>query len=132
VPLSEQFSKIHQMPDSELETLLDLHGWTAEIGGGYWVSFKAFRVPADAGRPHGVNYALTMHTPGDSRLVGYDNAHAPGVYSGPSKRSRQRLLYWDHRHWRDSVYVYEFISAAQLVCDFWTDVEKMLAEERQR
>jgi hypothetical protein len=30
----------------------------------------------------------------------------------------RRQLYWDHRHWRDSVYVYEFVSAGQLLEDF--------------
>jgi hypothetical protein len=50
-------------PDHDLETLLNLDGWTAEIGGGFWVSVTALRVPADLGRPRGINYSLTrsMH-----------------------------------------------------------------------
>lgn len=112
-----------------IETLLDLHNWTGEVGDGFWTSIRAFMVTPHKGQPHGLNYSLTLHTPGDSRLVGYDNAHELKVGSGPAKRSKRHMLCWDHRHWRDAVYVYEFISAGQLLEDFWADVEKMLKEE---
>ena len=112
-----------------LKNLLNLHGYTGEVGSGYWVSMKAFFVPSHKGQPHGLNYTLTLHTPGDSRLVGYDNAHEPKLYSGPASRSRRRLLCWDHRHWRGMTYAYDFVSAERLVADFWDDVDKMLKEE---
>ena len=118
-------------PFRGIQNLLNLHNYTGEVGGGYWVSIKAFEIPPHDGQPHGISYTLTLHSPGDGRLIGYDNAHVPPMFSGPSKRSRRRLLCWDHRHWRDTVYVYNFVSAERLLEDFWTDVEKMLEEEGQ-
>lgn len=112
-----------------IENLLNLHNYDGEVGSGYWVSIRAFRVPAHKGQPHGLSYSLSLHTPGDSRLLGYDNAHELKLFSGPARRSRRRQLHWDHRHWRDSVYIYDFVSAGQLLQDFWADVEKMLEEE---
>jgi hypothetical protein len=38
-------------------------------------------------------------------------------------------LCWDHRHWRGTMYAYDFKSAGQLLEDFWADVYKMLKEE---
>ena len=38
--------------DAGLDRLLDLDGFLAEVGGGYWVKIDARRVPADANRPH--------------------------------------------------------------------------------
>jgi Family of unknown function (DUF6516) len=116
-------------PFEGIENLLNLHNYAGEVGGDHRVFIKAFMVPPHIGQPHGLNYSLTLHTPGDSRLVGYDNAHGPRPYSGPAKRSRRRLLCWDHRHWRDRTYAYDFVSAGQLVEDFWADVYKMLKEE---
>lgn len=114
-----------------IENLLDLNDFAAEVGAGYWVCMKVTKVNPDEGRPHGLNYALTLHTPSDGRLVGYDNAHAPTVGSGPSMRSKRQRVHWDHRHWRDTMYVYDFRSAHQLLMDFWDDVERMLKEEGQ-
>ena len=50
-----------------IETLLNLHGWATEVGGRFWISTIAFRVPSDESRPHGINYSLTMHRPGGSK-----------------------------------------------------------------
>ena len=115
--------------DSGLDILLDLHGFAAEIGGGFWVSMKARRVPQEQGRPHGLQYALTLHRPGSERILGYDNAHAPDVGSGPSRPSRRRALAFDHRHYRATVSVYDFETPAKLLEDFWSDVERLLKEE---
>jgi hypothetical protein len=61
--------------DEGLDRLLDLDGFLAEVGGGYWVKIQARRVPADAARPQGVAYTLTLHEPGGQRVFGIDNAH---------------------------------------------------------
>jgi hypothetical protein len=46
--------------DTALDSLLDLDGVQYVIGTeGYWVRFVVRRVPADIGRPHGLNYSLT-------------------------------------------------------------------------
>lgn len=47
--------------DEGLDRLLDLDGFIAEVGGGFWVKIVARRVPPDADRPHGVSCTLTLH-----------------------------------------------------------------------
>lgn len=115
--------------DHGIETLLNLHGWTAEVGEGFWVCVKAFRIHPDTGRPHGLNYSLTMHRPGGSRLLGYDNAHYPKIGSGPSRRSQRIARGFDHRHFRERINWYDFESSTKLIDDFWTDVATIMGEE---
>ena len=95
-------------PDYGLETLLNLHGWTDEVGGGFWVSVKAFRVPPDDCRPQGINYSLSMHRPGGKRILGYDNAHPPKIGKGPARKSLRRSRGCDHRHFRGRITWYDF------------------------
>jgi hypothetical protein len=116
-------------PDDGVETLLNLDGWTTEVGGGFWLSVKAFRVPPDALRPQGLNYSLTMHRPGGRRILGYDNAHHPRIGSGPAARSQRETRGCDHRHFRERVTWYDFESAAKLMEDFWKDAQAILEEE---
>lgn len=111
--------------DSELDVLLDLNGLTMEIGGGYWVSMVVNRVPQDAGRPAGIQYALSLHAPGGDRVLGYDNAHRVPAASGPAARSATRLAF-DHLHRGGRVLPYEFRSPGDLLEDFWADVEAHL------
>lgn len=118
-----------QEPDDALTVLLDLHGFTAEVGGGFWVSMKARQVEPSGGRPHGIQYALTLHRPGNERVVGYDNAHRPQIGSGPSAASRTRVLAFDHRHIKGKVLAYTFETPLKLLEDFWADVEAILREE---
>jgi hypothetical protein len=118
--------------DNALQRLLDLHNWTAEIGGGFWVCMKVRKREPDEGRPHGIEYALTMHTPGGERILGYDNAHVPPVGTGPAAKSLRRRLDYDHRHWRQTVTAYQFQSPGKLLEDFWRDVEALLKEEGVR
>jgi hypothetical protein len=111
-----------------LDSLLDLDGYAAEVGGGFWVSMSANRVPQDAGRPDGIRYALTLHRPDGHRLLGYDNAHAISVSTGPGRRS-SRPNAFDHVHRRERIIPYKFVSPGKLLEDFWTDVEMILKEE---
>jgi len=104
--------------DTALDSLLDLDGVQYVIGTeGYWVRFVVRRVPADIGRPHGLNYSLTLHDGDGQRLVGYDNAHPVG--RGPEH---------DHRHGPGRVRPYAYRDAATLLSDFWADVEAVLRE----
>ena len=112
--------------DPGLERLLDLHGFSAEIGGGYWVKIEAVEVPADVGRPHGVAYSLTMHTPGGARIIGIDNAHPVRRTSGPGGK---RALRRDHLHRGKSVRPYPHRSADDLLDDFWNEVAAVLRRE---
>lgn len=115
--------------DHEIEALLNLDGWTDEVGGGFWVAVKAFRVPPDDCRPHGINYSLTLHRRGGKRILGYDNSHPPKIGSGPAARSRRANRGCDHRHFRDRLSWYEFESPGKLMEDFWRDVQTILEEE---
>jgi hypothetical protein len=75
------------------------------------------------------NYALTMHRPGGTRIVGYDNAHPPRIGGGPAANSQRRSRGYDHRHFRERVTWYDFESAGKLMEDFWKDVATILKEE---
>jgi hypothetical protein len=106
--------------------LLDLDGWIAEVGGGFWVKIRARRVPPDPDRLHGIMYSLTLHRPSGERVVGYDNAHALTTKVGlGSRRSTQN----DHRHVRGRSTPYEYKDAETLLDDFWRDVERVLRGE---
>lgn len=114
------------MKDTELQTLLDLDDLQMGIGNGYWVKFAAWLVSPNEHIPHGVRYNFTLHDKYGTRLVGFDNAHAPKVRR---LKFAGKRLEWDHRHYRSVVSDYHFDSAGQLVEDFWTSVNQILSEE---
>jgi Family of unknown function (DUF6516) len=105
--------------DTGLDALLDLDGQILVVDeqGGCWVRFKARRVPVSEDRPHGLDYALTLHDASGERLVGFDNAHAA---AGVKER--------DHRHRFKTVKPYEYKNAARLLEDFWAETERILRE----
>jgi Family of unknown function (DUF6516) len=112
--------------DEGLENLLDLDGFLAEIGGGFWVKIVARRVPANDSRPHGVSYTLAFHDPTGRRVFGIDNAHPVRLTRGPSGRSSSVR---DHVHRGDSVRSYIYQDAETLLADFWREVEAILKRE---
>ena len=112
--------------DEDLDRLLDLDGFLAEVGGGFWVKIVAQRVPADAHRPHGVSYTLTLHDPGGQRVFGIDNAHLVRMTRGPAARSSAAH---DHLHRGKSVRPYAYRDADTLMDDFWHEVEAILKKE---
>lgn len=101
------------------ERLLDLDGFLAEIGGGFWVKIVARRVPPDAHRPHGVSYTLTLHGPAGRRVFGIDNAHVVRASRGPAGRSSAPR---DHLHRGEAVRPYAYSDADTLLGDFWHKV----------
>jgi hypothetical protein len=109
--------------DDAVERLLDLDGFLAEVGGGFWIKIVAQRVPADVDRPHGVNYSLTLHEPGGRRVLGIDNAHPVPTRRGPSGRASTAQ---DHVHRGDSVRPYAYRDAESLLEDFWREVDTVL------
>ena len=109
--------------DEGLERLLDLDGFLAEVGGGYWVKIDARQVPADAERPHGVAYTLTLHELGGRRVFGIDNAHVVRMTRGPAGRSSALR---DHIHRGETVRPYVYRDADTLIDDFWREVEAIL------
>ncbi|MBL0225438.1 MAG: hypothetical protein IPQ16_07620 [Geobacteraceae bacterium] len=104
-----------------LETLLDLNKTTYRLDNGYWVKFEAYEITPNGQVPHGISYCITLHDRNNRRIIGFDNAHAT-----PSPRRKKfggRKTTWDHKHNREKVTPYEFESAAQLIEDFWAEVE---------
>ena len=78
--------------------------------------------------PHGIRYSLTLHNSNNIRVLGYDNAHA--IKPKKKKYGAKRVV-WDHKHKKKTIEVYEFESAAQLLEDFWNDVESFLTNKKR-
>jgi len=116
-----------QERDIGLDDLLALDGVVLVVDpvGDHWVKFVAKRVDPSPERPHGVGYSLTLHAADGERLVGFDNAHAVGSGSGPSKR---KSGVHDHWHLRFATRPYEYRDAATLMRDFWREVDAILTE----
>jgi hypothetical protein len=118
-----------EIDDWELAYVLDLHRQRIGYEKGYWATFRFLRVPPDEGRPHGLQYSLSLHDENDDRLLGYNNAHLVDVGGGPSKKSR-RPKEFDHINWRGKKPVpYKFTTPLNLLKDFFADVDKILKEE---
>lgn len=122
------------MPDYQkgLEMLLDLHGTEVHRDDGYTWRIHAWQVPQTKEIPHGIRYSLTLHDQYNTRVLGYDNAHAVK----PPKRGRvtgKRVVY-DHLHRtpHDKGVPYEFDSPAQLLEDFFTKVDEVIHEREQQ
>lgn len=110
--------------DPSLDDLLFLDGQVLVVdpAGKYWVRFVVKRVPATPDRPHGLGYSLTLHDAAGARLVGFDNAHPP------PGRARKKHAARDHRHGPRTIRPYEYRSAADLLADFWAEVDAVLRE----
>ncbi len=118
--------------DFGLETLLDLDGQIIDQGQGYWIKIDARLVAPSPERPHGIRYSLSLHEPGGTRILGYDNAHQVRL-SGKFKFAGVRSTF-DHVHpsGRCGAAVhYEFQSAEQLLSDFFVDADQLLARLRK-
>jgi hypothetical protein len=112
-----------------LQYLIDLHEETMEVGGGYWATFRVWRVEPTVNVPHGLRYSLTLHSPGGSRLVGYDNAHLPDEIAARKRDDRARQPH-DHIHYEGRlIRMYTFRGPGELMEDFWASVELKLKEE---
>ena len=110
--------------DHELEVLLSLDGFEFRFAGSYRVKIEAQQVEATSGRPHGIKYSLTLHDPDGRRIYGLDNAH--GLW--------RRRPEFDHRHvyGRNRSVPYAFVGPAQLLDDFYREVERILRERGVR
>jgi hypothetical protein len=111
---------------SKFETLLDLDGQILVQEYGFWVKIEAREVEPTDQRPHGVKYSLTLHRPDGERVMGFDNAH------GLRRKGKQPLAHgpFDHNHRFGSrqAVSYDFMSAEQLVSDFFAEVDRVLRE----
>jgi hypothetical protein len=75
-------------PEHALEFLLDFDGRRHFYEGGYFVKFEIRRVSKTKTRPAGIKYALTLHAPDRTRLMGFDNAHTVPDPGGSKEGSR--------------------------------------------
>jgi hypothetical protein len=109
--------------DYELEALLSLHGYAFKFAQGYRVKILAKMVQKTRHRPHGIKYSLTLHDPEGRRIYGLDNAH--GI---------SRLPDYDHRHVYGERHIVPYIykGPAQLLEDFYREVERILKERGVR
>jgi len=117
--------------DTGLDTLLELDGSIIDQGDGYWINIRVrlLENPTDE-RPHGISYSLTLHDPHNQRILGFDNAHA--IKSTGRKKYTGRRIEYDHQHRssKDKGVPYEFVSAYQLLKDFFNEVDNVLKEHR--
>jgi hypothetical protein len=113
--------------DPSLNALLDLDGQVLVVDekGGHWVKFEVRQVAVTTGRPHGLDYSLTLHGEQNERLVGFDNAHAVRNAAGPGGKAQTAF---DHKHRLRTIRPYEFKDAAALLADFWSEVDAVLRE----
>lgn len=109
--------------DLGLKYLLELDGEIFPMDNGYWTKFEARLVQPNSKMPHGIRYSLTLHDRNNERVLGYDNAHRVKTNKGKFKAKR---IEWDHKHQKDSIKIYEFESADQLIEDFWNDVNRIV------
>jgi hypothetical protein len=77
--------------DRSLDALLDLDGQVLVVDpeSNHWVRFVVRRVPITEGKPHGLDYSLTLHGPDGERLVGFDNAHRVSGRAGRKSGARR-------------------------------------------
>jgi hypothetical protein len=118
--------------DSEREGwdyFLDLDRQSIAYDNGYWTTFRVSTVRPSEGRPHGIQYSLSLHDGNGDRLVGYNNAHAVDVATGPARKSK-RPKPFDHINRRGKKPVpYAFTTPFKLLEDFFTEVDEILREE---
>jgi Family of unknown function (DUF6516) len=110
--------------DHDLEVLLSLDGFEFEFVRGYRVKIEARQVEATHSRPHAVKYSLTLHDEHGRRIYGLDNAHRPR--RGPAA--------FDHRHVYGArrLVPYAYRGPAELLADFYAEVERILKERGVR
>lgn len=117
--------------DKGLDILLELNGIEYRLNNNYWVKFEIYQVAEVTSQvPHGIRYSLTLHDRYNKRIMGFDNAHAVKTdrkkYSGYKKT-------WDHKHEYPGLKTtpYEFISAEQLLEDFWQTVNEIIEKSEK-
>lgn len=110
--------------DYTLETLLDMDGEIYIYPSKHWHKIEVSRLKCvDMNFPQGIKYSLTLHAPNGGRILGYDNAHAVC--------GEKRDMPFDHVHKGTRVVKYPYQNSAQLLADFFNDVEIILEFERE-
>ena len=109
--------------DHELDFLLSLDGYEFRLAGGHVIRIEARTMAATKNRPGGIKYSLTLHDATGRRIYGMDNAH--GI---------RRQTAFDHRHLYGyrKVVGYAYRGPAELLADFYQEVERILDERSGR
>lgn len=116
-----------EAPDYGLEYLLAFDGAVHHYPDGYYLRFAIKRVPASGERAHGLRYSFTLHSPDGRRLVGFDNAHGVAAPGSKFKDRPKAADHW-HRTEDDAGRPYRYVSAEQLLEDFFAEAERVLKE----
>jgi len=118
--------------DWDVEVLLDLDGERFYDESGFWWKIRAYRVTPNVNIPHGIRYELTLHDKSNKRIMGFDNAHAAQLTSQSKKTGKYRdtITEWDHVHKtkNDKGSAYCFVSAKQLLTDFFERVNEIIEQ----
>jgi hypothetical protein len=94
----------------DLRLLFDLATRRQDVADGWWWRIAAW---PSAGAPDEIRYSLTLHNPDNERVLGYDNDHG-----------------YHHRHPPGAERTaYRFTSCAQLLEDFFVDVDRHLKKQ---
>ena len=115
-----------------LETLLALAGEQVHREDGYWWKIEAWQVHPSSHIPHGIRYNLTLHNKYNTRIFGIDNAH--GIKMPKKGKLNGKRHEYDHQHCHatDKGTPYEFITAYQLLQDFFTGIDNTIARIKQQ
>jgi hypothetical protein len=113
--------------DQTLPYLLDFDGEEIIYDGGYVARFKVKRIAPTPERPHGISYSLTFHAANGRRLLGYDNSHEVLHRGGRFVRRKAAFDHW-HRDETDEGRPYRFVTAEQLITDFFDEIGRILKE----
>lgn len=106
-----------------LEWLLAYNGRMHYFPSGHFVKFEIRLVKESEVVPHGIAYSFTFHEPDGTRLLGFDNAHPVPHSGGRYVKPKAEADHW-HRTKNDEGRPYIFVSPAQLLDDFFTEVER--------
>lgn len=111
-------------PEHTLEWLLAYDGRMHYFASGHFVKFEIRLVKESWIVPHGIAYSFTFHEPDGSRLLRFDNAHPVPHSGGRYVKPKSEADHW-HRTKNDEGRPYTFVSAAQLLDDFFAEVESI-------
>lgn len=102
---------------SDLRNLIEMAG-VYPMENGWQVVIRCDWVDRTDQQPHAIDYAMILQDEYGDRLLGIDNAHK---YDGALETEP-----WDHEHRAGRLgqrFAYKFVSAAQLITDFFELVE---------
>lgn len=105
----------------DLSNLIELAG-VCQMENGWQVVIRADWTDVTPQQPHGIDYALILQDERGDRIFGFDNAHA---FDGAKIEDR-----WDHEHRAGRIgqrFRYDFVSASQLITDFFDKLETYCA-----